>query len=148
MTNQTLLSVVLLALTTPLAFGQPSRATSAHANKGWQQFYTAFRAAVHKRDKTALKRMMASRFDWAMDGYVSSEQAFQNIGRIVGWETFCLSAKHAMARRVEKCNNTASVSPHSGYCAYARSPRATAFLFELSSDGNRYSSAFPGTRGK
>jgi hypothetical protein len=136
--------VLPLPLMGPIAVARTSRATVRQADKSWQQFYAAFRATVNRRDKIVLKRMMASRFDWAMDGYVSSEQALQNIGRIVGWDKFWLSAKNAMARRVEKCNNTASMNPHSGYCAYARSPRAMALVFERTSDGNWYWSAFPG----
>lgn len=86
MTNQIVLSFVLLALTTPLAFGQPSRATSAQADKSWQQFYAAFRSAVNKRDRPGLKRMMARHFELhggGVDG--TSAEWIQTIDKQNGW---------------------------------------------------------------
>jgi hypothetical protein len=50
---------------------------------GFQAFYIKFRSAINSRNKTALKELMASRFDWAMDGYVSREAALQNIGALL-----------------------------------------------------------------
>ncbi len=110
----------------------------------WQPFWNAFRSAVSRRDKVALKRMMASQFDWALDGYISPEEALQNIGKIVGWNKFWLSAKKAVATKPEKCSNTPSMNNHSGYCVYARSPFPMQLVFERGSDGNWYWSAFPG----
>lgn len=128
-----------------VALSQPPGATSAQIDdKRWQNFYSAFRAAVNTRNKVALRKMMAARFDWAMDGYVSREQALHNIGRMVGWTNFWLSAKKAMATKAEHCTNTGNMNPHSGYCCYARSPHPMAFVFEPGPDGKWYWSAFPG----
>ncbi|MEK6300523.1 MAG: hypothetical protein AABO41_07360 [Acidobacteriota bacterium] len=58
-----MLSLLLSLIVPSLASAQTSRATSAQAEKNWEQFYAAFRAAVDKRDSNALKQMMANRFE-------------------------------------------------------------------------------------
>jgi hypothetical protein len=46
-----------------LTFAQTSRSSNAAANKKWKKVYMAFSAAVNKRDRAALKRMLSSPFD-------------------------------------------------------------------------------------
>jgi hypothetical protein len=45
-----------------LTFSQTSRSNNAAANASWKSFYTAFRAAVNKRDRVAMLRMMPDDF--------------------------------------------------------------------------------------
>ena len=40
-----------------------SRIQRQNADQSWQQFYSAFRAAVDRRDRASLKRMMARSFE-------------------------------------------------------------------------------------
>jgi hypothetical protein len=55
--------LVLFLFVPALTFAQTSRTSNTAANKSWQKFYTSFRAAINKRDRTALKGMLSSPFD-------------------------------------------------------------------------------------
>jgi hypothetical protein len=144
MTKLRILFFMAFLLIPVTAFAQTSR-TSAMANKGegFQSFYAKFRLAVNRRDSVALRQLMGSRFDWATDGYVSGDQAFQYIGQIIGWKRFWPSARRAVSTKPKKCQYTL-INQHSGYCVSARSPAPLNLVFERSSDGNWYWSALPG----
>jgi hypothetical protein len=56
---------LLLFLFVPaISYAQRSNSVTSAANKSWSNFFMEFRAAVTKRDRTALKRMVSSEFDW------------------------------------------------------------------------------------
>lgn len=62
--EKTLIPLLLFFLCIPsLTVAQTSRSVNATANKSWPKFYAEFRAAVNKRDKATLKRMMSSPFN-------------------------------------------------------------------------------------
>ncbi len=56
-----LLAVLLFVPT--FTFAQTSRSVSTAANKSWQQFWVRFNQAVKKKDRVALREMMADDFD-------------------------------------------------------------------------------------
>ncbi len=56
------LLIVLLFVPT-FTFAQTSRSVSTAANKSWQQFWVRFNQAVKKKDRVALREMMADDFD-------------------------------------------------------------------------------------
>ena len=62
MTKRRVLLIFVLLLFPSLTFAQKSRSTWAAANTGWQRFYSAFRAAVNKRDRDAMLGMMPDDF--------------------------------------------------------------------------------------
>lgn len=62
MTKTLILLLLLFLLGPSLTFAQKSRPNRPKANAAWQSFYTAFRAAVNKRDHAAMRRMTADDF--------------------------------------------------------------------------------------
>jgi hypothetical protein len=62
MTKTRLLFLSFILLVPSLTFAQRSRSAWAEANAGWQSFYTAFRAAVGRRDRAAMLRVMPDDF--------------------------------------------------------------------------------------
>lgn len=72
--HKTKILTLLLALLIPsLTFAQTSRSNWTAANASWQSFYTAFRAAVSKRDRAAMLRMMPADFFDGGGGSTASE---------------------------------------------------------------------------
>ncbi len=60
-----LVILMLLVISTPaLCVGQ----TSSRANRAWKPFFTAFRAAVKKRDREAVSQMMSRDFYYLSSG--------------------------------------------------------------------------------
>jgi hypothetical protein len=62
MTKARILLLLFLLVVPALTFAQESRSNWTAANASWQKFYTAFRAAVNKRDRAAMLRMMPDDF--------------------------------------------------------------------------------------
>ena len=87
----TFLVVLLLALLWPQA-GAAQRA--AAAERAWRPFYTSFRAAVKRRDRAALRRMMSRDFYFLSSGGDENgdadtrDEAFElwDEPRVRGWE--------------------------------------------------------------
>ena len=73
MTKTRILFLLLLLLIPSLTFAQKSRSNWAAANASWGSFYTAFRAAVNKRDSAAMLRMMPDDFFDGGGGMTASE---------------------------------------------------------------------------
>lgn len=79
--------LLLLFLFIPsLAVAQTSRSVTAAANKSWTKFFTKFRAAVIKRDRAALKKMISSEFDWTNGELgISPAQVLWNLDNDGAW---------------------------------------------------------------
>src|SRR6266536_5686791 len=73
MTKTRILLLLVLLLVPSLILAQKSRSSWAAANANWQSFYTAFRAAVNKRDGKAMLRMMPDDFYDGGGGETASE---------------------------------------------------------------------------
>lgn len=67
-----ILPIVLLLLVPSVSFAQ-SRATNAAATRSWQSFWRQFSAAINKKDRAALRRMMPSDFFSGGGGQTASE---------------------------------------------------------------------------
>ena len=104
------------------------------AADGFEDFYRQFRTVVASRDRAALKDTMSSKFEWAMDGFVSRDQALKYIAEIIGWQKFWQSARTAVARKPTLCKPP-YCNYRSGYHAWAKSPFPVELLFERGSDG-------------
>src|SRR5947209_1621046 len=100
----------------------PSPVSAQKRVDDFQLFLSRYRAAVNTQNKTALEGLISARFDWALDGYVSRDEAMRNIGTIVGWSKFWRSAKRAVVTKPQRCSHTLNLNNHSGYCVYARTP--------------------------
>ena len=68
-----ILFLLLFLLFPSLTFSQTARSKSAAANASWQGFYSAFRAAVNKRNRAAMLRMMPDDFFDGGGGSTASE---------------------------------------------------------------------------
>jgi hypothetical protein len=73
MTKPKILLLLLLLLVPSLTFAQTSRSNWAAANASWQSFYSRFRAAVNKRDRAAMLRVMPGNFFDGGGGGTASE---------------------------------------------------------------------------
>lgn len=62
MTKARIIFLSLFLIVPSLAFAQKSSSNWAAANASWQSFYTSFRAAVSRRDRAAMLRMMPDDF--------------------------------------------------------------------------------------
>jgi hypothetical protein len=81
-----ILSLALLLLIPSVAFTQTSRSTNATANRGWQQFWRQFSAAVNKKDHAALKALMSSENDFfSGGGGENRDEWIQMIDRRKAW---------------------------------------------------------------
>jgi hypothetical protein len=73
MSKKRILLLLALLLAPSLTIAQNSRSNWAAANAGWQSFYSAFRAAVNKRDSAAMLRVMPDDFFDGGGGETASE---------------------------------------------------------------------------
>ena len=73
MTKPRILLLLLLVLIPSLTIAQKPRTSWSAANASWQSFYSAFRAAVNKRDRATLLRMMPDDFFDGGGGGTASE---------------------------------------------------------------------------
>jgi hypothetical protein len=71
--------------------------TNVVAGRAWKPFFVAFRAAVKKRDRDALRKMMSSDFFSSGGNDVGAEAAFQfwDDPNVRGWEAFTKALAHA-----------------------------------------------------
>ncbi len=83
-----IISLMLLLLIPSLVFTQTSRSrsTTATANRSWPSFIAAFHVAVKKRDRVALRKMIAIPFITQVDGELnSSDEVFKWLDQDNGW---------------------------------------------------------------
>lgn len=88
MKKRCIITLIFLLLIPSVAFAQTSRSRSgaATANRSWAGFITAFRAAVQKRDRAALSRMIAIPFVTQVDGELdSAAKVFKWLDQDNGW---------------------------------------------------------------
>jgi hypothetical protein len=85
MRRQLILFLFFALLIPLLSYSEPSATTAktfsspkadAKADEAWRSFYASFRAAVKKRDRAALKRMMLPDFTYTFGGSDSRDDAF------------------------------------------------------------------------
>ena len=60
--------ILLLLLTAPASGAGTAAARKAAADRAWPSFYASFRDAVRRRERGALRRMLAADLDYAYDG--------------------------------------------------------------------------------
>jgi hypothetical protein len=101
-----------LSLLTP-GFGSPQTSTSAE--RAWKPFLTAFRAAVKKRDREALMKMMARDFYYLSSGGDENGNEDTRDEAFEYWETSEIGAWEALDGALTKGTvpNTAMREPGS-----------------------------------
>lgn len=117
-------SLMLLLLIPSLTFAQTSRSKSiAEANRNWPSFIAAFRVAVNKRDRAALREMIAIPFHTQVDGELKSpDQVFKWLDETKSWGEL----QKEVAPRSKSTSNNAGARPQ----------RSTGtFDFEFARDG-------------
>ncbi|HVS80353.1 MAG TPA: hypothetical protein VHE60_01305 [Pyrinomonadaceae bacterium] len=79
--------IVLILLVAPNTFAANNKLA---AERAWKPFFTAFRAAVRKRDRVALRKMMSSDFFSSPGNGEGIDAAFQywDDPKIRGWHAF------------------------------------------------------------
>jgi hypothetical protein len=104
-----ILSLMLLLLIPSLAFAQTSSSKDvAAANRSWPSFIAAFRVAVKKRDRVALKKMIAIPFITQVDGELNSpEDVFKWLDGTKSWGDL----QKAVAPRSKSTSNNDGARP-------------------------------------
>ncbi len=79
--------IVLILIVAPNTFAANNKLA---AERAWKPFFTAFRAAVRKRDRVALRKMMSSDFFSSPGNDAGIDAAFQywDDPHIRGWQAF------------------------------------------------------------
>jgi hypothetical protein len=68
-----IIAMFFLLLAAPGTFSQTSRATNTDANRSWQSFWRQVTAAINKKDRVALRKMMPNDFFDGGGGSTPSE---------------------------------------------------------------------------
>jgi hypothetical protein len=109
MTKRVTLLLCLLLVLPSLTFAQNSSSRWTAANAKWQSFYTSFRAAVNKRDRAAMLRMMPDDFFDGGGGDTASQWLgfIDNNARKGSWRD--LQKSFAQGTIVERHPNTVGI---------------------------------------
>jgi hypothetical protein len=129
MTKLRIIFLTLLLLIPALAYSQTSR-SQTEANRSWLSFWSQFSAAMKKKDRVALRRMMSSDFEWALDGVTPPNEVFQMMDRYNYWRPF----QKSVANGVKICGYNADDCRHKTRPA-RRTKSPDWLLFEFQSDG-------------
>lgn len=129
-----LLHSFLVLLMLSVSFGYSVSAKPIQSNDGFSAFYAAFKKAVLKDDRAAISNMMSSRFDWALDGYISREEALRLMDEGKLWR----GLRNAVTRKPVPCCSSCC-HLRSGYYV-SSSPKyparyAVEIMFERGADG-------------
>ena len=73
MKTQRILAMIFLLLAASATFSQTSAAINAAANRSWPSFWRQITAAINKKDRAALKKMMANNFSDESGGLNGAE---------------------------------------------------------------------------
>lgn len=136
-----LLGTVLLGLSaatpdslSPGAEKQVIQSTSTPLSDAtFAEFYLKIHEAIDQRSEASLRELMADKFEWALDGYTTRDQALQNIQQIIGWQQFWSSAQAAVTKSPEICQSP-YCNNRAGYHVWAKSPFPLELLFEQGAD--------------
>jgi hypothetical protein len=119
----------------------PANAATGPAN--FDAFYNKLRSVAARRDQAGLRELMSERFEWALDGYVTRDQALSNISQIITWPKFWQSAALALAKPAQVCK------PHycnnrPGFETFTKTPFPLEMMFETGPDKQWHWSAVLG----
>lgn len=98
---------------------------------GFTAFYATFRKAVNGNNRAAVKNMMAESFEWALDGYVSRDEALKNMTDMKLWT----GLRNAMLRKPVICKPP-FCNNRTGYRVWSSARYKVEIMFEKDSSGN------------
>lgn len=104
--------------------GATSATRAAMPDDGFNSFYAAFRQAVNKDDRAAIRNMMASRFEWAYDDE-SRDEALRNVDQMKLWR----GLRNAVARTPVRCKQP-YCNNRSGYHVWSSAKYRVEIMFE------------------
>ncbi len=98
---------------------------------GFEAFFAKFKKAVLAGNRIAIKNMMATRFEWALDGYGTNDEALQNMDSMKLWA----GLKDAMLKKPVQCKQ-AECNNRSGYHTWSPKKFKVEILFERDANGD------------
>ncbi len=117
----------------------PVKNKTANVGDGFKIFFAKFKKAVTANNRTAIKNMMSPRFEWALDGYISRDEAFKLLDEMKLWAGLRNSVLRTPVKcKQPYCNNRA------GYRVWSSARYKMEIMFEKDADGNWYWTALLG----
>ncbi len=117
----------------------PVKNKTANVGDGFKIFFAKFKKAVTANNRTAIKNMMSPRFEWALDGYISRDEAFKLLDEMKLWAGLRNSVLRTPVKcKQPYCNNRA------GYRVWSSARYKMEIMFEKDTDGNWYWTALLG----
>lgn len=77
----------------------PVDARTTTSDDGFPAFFATFKKAVIQNDRNTIRNLMAPRFEWALDGYGSRDEALRNMDQMKLWR----GLRNAVARKPFIC---------------------------------------------
>lgn len=118
----------------PLPAVTAGSSVSAQTGDGFSIFYAAFKQAVIERDRGAIRGMMAPRFEWALDGYISRDEALKYMDEFKRWGEL----RKAVLRKPVRCKQP-FCNNRPGYRVWSLKTSKSSFpievMFERGADG-------------
>ncbi len=105
---------------------------------GFAAFFAKFKKAVSGNNRAAVKDMMSLSFEWALDGYISRDEAFNLLDNNL-WA----GLKSAVLRRPVKCKSP-YCNNRAGYRVWSTAKYKVEIMFEKDSAGNWHWTALLG----
>ena len=116
-----------------------SAAIPTAAGDGFATFYLNFKKVVLANKRTAIRNMMSSSFEWALDGYGSRDEALKNMNSMKLW----IGLRSAVLRKPVVCKQP-YCNNRAGYRVWSPGKYGVEIMFEKDIDGNWYWTALLG----
>ena len=109
------------------------------ANDGFRGFFASFRKAVLSNDQAAVKNLMSANFEWALDGFITRDEAVKNMDQMKLWN----GLRNAVMRTPVACKG-AYCNNRSGYRTWSTAIYKVEIMFEKDGGGNWHWTAMLG----
>jgi hypothetical protein len=106
---------------------------------GFASFYLKFKKAVLANNRLAIRNMMSSSFEWALDGYDTREVALKNIDEMKLWT----GLRNAMLRKPVVCKQF-YCNNRAGYRVWSSLKYKVEIMFEKDANGDWHWTALLG----
>jgi hypothetical protein len=91
----------------------------------WLVFWQTFQSAVRRHERTKIKSLMSPRFEWALDGYISRDEAFKYLDSMKVWP----GLQNAITKRPVECKPS-NCNNRAGYHVWSSPKYRTEIMFE------------------
>jgi hypothetical protein len=142
-----IVSAVLLAPCVSYAQKSANSRRMAAADRAWKVYFPRFRAAVKRRDRDALRQMMAAEFLYSFGGNLDRDEALEHWDKTDAraWEAFAaVLAKGAVSssRAMQRVSENPVASRIAPPAARKRGYEGWRAIFEYGEDGRWRCTAF------